>query len=229
MSGTRAAVFVVLFAAGLTSSASASVVSGRVDVTDKGGKRSDRSNVVVWLESAGAPAATKKKAESKSFEMKSMDKKFQPTVIVIPVGSEVNFPNFDPIYHNVFSVSGDNRFDLGLYKSGASKNVKFEKPGLVRVYCNIHSQMVGFIHVLDSSWFATTGSDGAFELKGVPAGKYLLKTWEEKAGESSKEIVVTDAPLVISPEVDSRGFVPKPHLNKFGKAYAPKGSDDERY
>ena len=91
-------------------------------------------------------------------EMRSDQKRFQPRVVAVPKSASVDFPNVDAIYHNVFSVSGSNRFDLGLYRSGASKHKEFDEPGLVRVYCNIHPQMVGFVFVVDSDFAAVDGA-----------------------------------------------------------------------
>lgn len=211
-------------------------ITGRVEILDKGDvKRKDASQVVVWVERRDGvlpqPWPPLPKPERPvPVKMASKDKRFQPGVMVVPVGTEVSFPNLDPIFHNVFSLSGDNRFDLGLYKSGKSKSVFFRKPGLVRVYCNIHSQMVGFIHVMATPWSTTTSPDGTFVIRDVPAGTYLLKSWEEKAGEASRELSVGAVdPPSMRLMIDARGFVPKPHLNKFGKQYTAEGSDDERY
>ena len=123
----------VLFAL-LPSPAGGGVMEGRVVLARSGTPVPDASNAIVWIEGlhaggAGAPAQG---------EMKSEQKRFAPRAIVLRKNGTVQFPNVDAIYHNVFSVSGANRFDLGLYRSGVAKERKFEDPGLVRVYCNIH-------------------------------------------------------------------------------------------
>lgn len=235
-SSWRARRRLLVLAAGIAAASplDAVTVTGRVEIIDKGDtKRADASKVVVWLkrqEPAALPRSTKTALPAR-YEMVSKSKKFTPGVIVIPVGTEVHFPNMDPIFHNVFSLSGANKFDLGLYKSGKSKSTIFKTPGLVRVYCNIHSQMVGYIHVMETSYHALTGSDGRFELKDVAPGRYSLKTWEAKAGDAARELVVGAAaappPIVLT--VDARGFSPKPHLNKYGKTYTTPSSDEERY
>src|SRR4051812_44863255 len=125
----------------------AGTIAGRVVMQAAGKARTDASNAVVWVE--GARGSAHPSAEPRG-EMKSATKRFTPRVIAVPLHATVEFPNADPIYHNVFSVSGANRFDLGLYKSGATKGKSFDEPGLVRVYCNIHPQMVGFVMVVDS-------------------------------------------------------------------------------
>jgi plastocyanin len=188
---------------------------------------SELRHVVVYVKDAPKTAVQPVRAE-----IHQRNENFVPRVVAVTVGSTVEFPNDDPIYHNVFSVSGGNRFDLGLYRSGASKSRKFEETGLVRVYCNIHPQMVGFIVVVDSDHVAVTGPTGAFRFDGVPPGRYVLKAWHEETGEISQPVTVPgagDAPLEL--KLDATGFKPEPHKNKYGKDYPPNAgaSSDERY
>ena len=208
----------------------AGTISGRVLLQASGKDRTDASNVVVWVEGihGGAPA---RNTEPKG-EMKSSSKRFTPRVIAVPLHGTVEFPNVDPIYHNVFSVSGGNRFDLGLYKSGASKEKTFEEPGLVRVYCNIHPQMVGFVMVVDSDRSAVTGPDGAFRFDGVPPGSYVVHAWHEEGPEAKVPVTVhASGDTPVSVPIDVTGFKAEPHKNKYGKDYKPPGSEseDERY
>jgi plastocyanin len=125
---------------------SAGSVNGRVVLVKGSSGRADASNAVVWIE---GPRGGNVRSP---IRMAQESKRFVPRVLVVPRQGTVDFPNNDPVYHNVFSVSGSNRFDLGLYRSGASKSQSFAKPGLVRVYCNIHPQMVGFLMVVDSAF-----------------------------------------------------------------------------
>ena len=218
---------VLLLLAAPTSPVPSGSVSGQVVLFSGGAARADASNAVVWLEGtrrAAEPGAARG-------QMKSAQKKFTPRVVVVPRTATVDFPNVDPIYHNVFSVSGGNRFDLGLYRSGASRSKEFDQAGLVRVYCNIHPQMVGFVMVVDSDFAAVTGPDGKFRFEGVPAGSWTLKAWHEEAGEVSDPVTVhargeTAAPV----RLDASAFKPQPHKNKYGKDYPPQAAtDDERY
>jgi plastocyanin len=208
--------------------APASSVAGRIVLVENGAPRPDASNAVVWLEGVHRPGGAPEAAT-----MTQSLKRFVPGVVVVPVGGTVRFPNEDPIYHNVFSVSGANRFDLGLYRSGTSKSRTFSAPGLVRVYCNIHPQMVGFVMVVDSDFFAVTGPDGSFRLEDVPAGRHRILAWHEGAAEVGREIVVpaaeSDAPLTL--RIDVSGFRPGPHKNKYGRDYPPlpPESENERY
>jgi len=203
-------------------------VEGRVVLVRSGTALTDASNAVVWIEAAHAAGGSAPAAGL----MKSEQKKFSPRVLVVRRSATVQFPNADSIYHNAFSVSGQNRFDLGLYRSGASREKKFEEPGLVRVYCNIHPQMVGFVMVVDSDFGAVTGSDGAFRFDEVPAGSHTVRVWHEEAGESQAAPVTVHsgpgAPVILRLDVTS--FRPIPHKNKYGKDYPPgAGTDDERY
>jgi len=199
-------------------------VAGKVLLVKGATPRADASNAVVWIVGprGGSGGPVKMTQESK---------RFTPRVLVVPRQATVEFPNADPIYHNVFSVSGENRFDLGLYRSGSMKSRRFEQPGLVRVYCNIHPQMVGFLMVIDSEFAAVTGRDGAFRFEGVPAGSWTVKAWHEEGGEVAIPLKVpagSDAPVTLS--IDTSAYRPGPHKNKYGKDYPPQtGSDDERY
>jgi plastocyanin len=201
-------------------------VSGRVVLVKGGTVRADASNAVVWIE--GPQRETGPGAAGR---MTQASKRFAPRVLIVPRHGTVDFPNNDPVYHNVFSVSGPNRFDLGLYRSGATKSRSFPEPGLVRVYCNIHPQMVGFVMVVDSDFAAVTGRDGAFRFDGVPAGSWTLRAWHEEGTETSVPVALpasSDTPLIVS--VDTTAYRPAPHKNKYGREYPPQsGSDDERY
>ncbi|MGE5277644.1 MAG: hypothetical protein ACM3SU_11665 [Acidobacteriota bacterium] len=226
MSARLLSVFLLLAAP--TSPEPSGSVSGQAILSSGGAVRADASNVVVWL--AGARRAAAPRGALRG-QMKSDQKKFNPRVLVVARTATVDFPNADPIYHNVFSVSGGNRFDLGLYRSGASRSKEFDQPGLVRVYCNIHPQMVGFVMVVDSDFAAVTGPDGKFRFEDVPAGSWALKAWHEEAGEVSEPVTVHARGETVAPvRLDVSGFKPQPHKNKYGKDYPPQAaSDDERY
>jgi plastocyanin len=207
--------------------APAATLAGKVVLVKDGVEQKDASNAVVWIEGARQAAG----GAAARGEMKSSSKRFAPRVVAVSTKATVEFPNADPIYHNAFSVSGANRFDLGLYRSGASRSKAFEEPGLVRVYCNIHPQMVGFVMVVDSDFVALTGADGAFRFEGVPPGPWIVKAWHEEAGEVSQTVDARSgdaAPLQI--RLDLSGFKPAPHKNKYGKDYKPQAeNEDERY
>ncbi len=118
--------------------------------------------------------------------------RFEPDLIVVPVGSTVEFPNSDPIFHNVFSLSKAQPFDLGYYPQGQSRTVKFNNPGVVQVYCHIHANMYAAIVVTASPWFQKPAADGSFSFSNVPAGRYRLTAWHKIAGLHKVEIEVPE-------------------------------------
>ncbi len=195
-------------------------VSGRVTVLDRDDRPAeDVGQAVVWLE-AGAPAPV----APIEAEIGTSKKEFAPHVLVVPVGSTVGFPNHDPFNHNVFSLSEENPFDLGLYGRGETRTVRFDRPGVVRVYCNVHAQMSAVVVVRDTPWFAQPSSDGSFVLRNVPPGAYTLHLWHERAPEVTRELSVPAAGVGdLTLTLDARGYRFKPHLNKHGLPYPQQG------
>lgn len=129
------------------------------------------------------------------------DARFEPDLIAIPVGSTVEFPNSDPIFHNVFSLSKAQPFDLGYYPQGQSRSVKFNHPGVVQVYCHIHANMYAAIVITASPWFQKPAVDGSFSFTGVPPGRYHLTAWHKIAGLHKVDVQV---PASGSAEVNIR-------------------------
>jgi plastocyanin len=212
----RVVVALVLLAA----PSAAGTVTGRVEMIEKGGKKAtDLSDVVVYLDGVKArPQAGRAKITMRA-------KAFIPHVLVVPVGSTVDFPNEDPILHNAFSLSGENRFDLDLYKKPRSGAFTFQHPGIVRVYCNIHPQMSAVVVVRDNPFFTTAARDGAFSIDGVPPGRYTLHAWHERGAEVESEVVVPAAgPAEANLTLDASRYKRETHKNKFGKDYK-----DEKY
>ncbi len=138
---------------------------------------SELRNVVVYLMDAPKRPLTPVRAE-----IRQLDETFVPRVVAVPVGSTVEFPNDDPIYHNVFSLSRVRAFNLGTYPRGQSRSVRFDKPGVVRLFCEIHSHMSATVMVFDHPWFAVPTSDGRFELPAVPPGDRQITAWHERLG-----------------------------------------------
>ena len=196
----------------------------KVLVTGADGKSIPAAEAVAWFPGlrGAAPAAKRR--------MASREKRFEPRILAVPKGSAVAFPNFDKIFHNVFSLSETSPFDLGLYRNGASRETTFEKPGVVRVYCNIHPQMAAWVVVLDGSLYAQTGKDGLALVSGVPAGRQILKVWEERGGEWSGTVVVPAGGTVeVTVPFDVSKWREQPHKNKHGKDYPPPDDDENRY
>ena len=146
-------------------------------------------------------------------------KTFRPGVLAVPVGSTVDFPNEDPIFHNVFSLSPPAPFDLGLYRSGASRSRVFAQPGTWRVFCNIHPQMSALIVVTPTPYVTMTDANGAYTLE-LPPGRYRLTALSDRAAGVSADIDVSGA-AASAPnlQLDESAFVAVPHKNKFGQDY----------
>lgn len=178
-------------------SASASArVTGEVTVRKgslTGPLKDDRSGVVVYLDfepDPEHPLAAAAAAAPPAQRVHQIDKSFRPTISAVVVGTEISFPNDDKIFHNVFSLSKTRRFDLGLYKSGTTRSVTVDRPGVIDVYCNIHPEMWAKVVVVPNRLFAVTGPDGRFELKGVPPGTYPFVAWHAGGEPTEGEVTV---------------------------------------
>ncbi|MDP9121601.1 MAG: hypothetical protein M3O15_09590 [Acidobacteriota bacterium] len=217
-----AALGLALLAAAV-SAAAGEELRGRVELLAKGGKGpargSDVRQAVVYYEPA-VPQPLRPPA--KPFELLTRQKEFSPRVLAIARGSRVRFPNADPILHNVFSVSPGNAFDLGIYREGAPAEKRFDNPGVVRVFCNVHHAMVAYILVLDTPFSASPAADGSFVLTGVPKGEGRLSVWHEQADPWTLEIALPQAAPVAARLEMVRPQIP-PHLNKSGQSYSRNG------
>lgn len=141
--------------------------------------------VVVYLEGDMAAQPTPGRAE-----LAQRNRQFAPGMAVVTIGSSVSFPNADPVFHNVFSLSRPKEFDLGRYPAGETRSVTFDKPGIVKVYCHLHPNMAATIVVVPSDWYARPGPQGTFRIEGVPAGEYLAVAWHNSVGFSKRRISV---------------------------------------
>jgi plastocyanin len=193
--------------------AAAEPLTGRIQWKTRGGTQP--SQAVVYAEPLDRLApATPGQA---TFQQKN--KTFLPHVVAVPVGSTVTFPNDDAIFHNVFSLSPPEPFDLGLYRAGASKQRVFAKPGVHHVFCNIHPQMSAFLVVAPTPFVTVAGQDGVWRLE-VPPGKYRVTALSERAAAVVVEITVSGAATAVEGLVlDESAFLATPHTNKFGKPY----------
>ncbi|MCI0606278.1 hypothetical protein L0156_25105 [bacterium] len=216
------ALFLCLF---IAANVAANEVSGSVEIILKGEKKeSDLSSVVVYLDSLQDFAGDQQL--SKPAKIVTRKKQFYPGTITIFKGGRVDFPNFDTIFHNIFSVSTPNQFDLGLYKGGSSKRIALLHQGIVRVFCNVHSHMAATIIVSGTPYYTTADQTGNFRLRDIPPGSYVLKAYAEE-GKSEQKIDVGADPLKVHLSIDARNFRKIRHKNKFGKSY---GTDEnEKY
>jgi plastocyanin len=149
-----------------------------------------RRRAVVYLDPA--PRAAFDVSDDRRARMDQKNETFVPHVLAIVAGTTVDFPNSDPTYHNVFSLSKTQRFDLGRYAAGRSKAVRFDQPGIVRVFCDIHSHMSAFILVFSHRYFAVTDEDGRYRIDNVPPGNYSVVAWHESLPSDSKRVLVPD-------------------------------------
>jgi plastocyanin len=156
-----------------------------------GTQRGRVSDAIVYVEHVPAQAesalASIKRATP---QLAQKGQSFVPRVLAVAVGTKVDFPNKDPIYHNVFSLSPILRFDLGKYPHGGSKQVLFSKVGLVNIYCDIHSGMEAFVMVLPHHAFARPGQDGNYALPDLPAGHYVVRSWHPDLGERTMAVEI---------------------------------------
>jgi len=143
-------------------------------------------DVVIYIEDDHILPA----AKPRTFRMAQKGQRFEPRVLAIPVGSTVEFPNSDPVFHNVFSYSRTRRFDLGRYGKGQSKGVQFDRAGLVKVFCEIHSDMSAFIRVVDGPLVTQPAADGSFTLGELPPGTYQVVVWHPDRGERRIPVTV---------------------------------------
>jgi len=201
---------------------SALELSGRIVLAEKGRPSNDRSlrpeNSVVVFE----PERAGPRPKPVVAEMATVRKEFSPRLLVVPVGSTVRFPNQDPILHNVFSVSGQNHFDLGLLGNGPGKSATFHEAGIVRVFCNVHHAMFAYVYVVASPHYTHARPSGEFLLSDLPAGAGKLVIWHERGAPLERRVdLPAAAPLEILVDV-SLPRIP-PHKNKFGKSYSGPG------
>lgn len=145
------------------------------------------SRVIVYLDGPGL-----KTDPPASATLAQKGRHFDPEIVVVPAGSSVSFPNEDPIFHNVFSLSKAKAFDLGYYPAGQTRSVKFEKPGIVQVYCHIHPDMNAAIVVVANSYWTRPQPGGAFDFSSVPPGSYDLVAWHRSAGFFRRRITVAE-------------------------------------
>jgi plastocyanin len=152
--------------------------------------RNEFDRIAVWLEPDNGGARASKPITA---TIEQRDRRFDPELLIVPVGSTVAFPNQDPIFHNIFSLSRAQSFDLGYYPKGQSRSVRFQRPGVVQVYCHVHPNMYAAVVVTDTPWFGKPGAGGTVSWKDVPPGKYRMLAWHKVAGLFRKDVTVPDA------------------------------------
>ncbi len=211
-------------------------VRGRVEVIGAGGKGKTRHEAipgtVVWLTpmpGAGGDTTAAWSDEQASppanLRLLQKNKSFEPHILVVPAGSMVEFPNRDPFFHNVFSLFEGKRFDLGLYEAGTSRMVRFDRPGISYIFCNIHPEMSAVVITLATPLYAIANVDGQLSMTGVPYGRYMLRVWSEGMGPENAQPLTRE--ITIGENGSSLGVIRVPeangqrmaHKNKYGREY----------
>jgi plastocyanin len=208
-------------------------VAGEVKLLRRGSNvpLKDASSVVVWLSPQGVVQPARLVTSNVKYRMIQHNKMFEPSLLVVPLGSLVDFPNLDPWFHNVFSLYRGKRFDLGLYEAGAQKTIKFDRPGASYIFCNIHPEMAAVVLTVDSTFFAISDKSGRVSIAHIPKGKYLLRAWYESADSQSLDSLTRPVDI----EQDSASLLTllipvtqeksTKHKNKYGRDYDPKSPD----
>jgi hypothetical protein len=185
------------------------------------------AGVVVWLVPMQPDSRPASSGHPGPFRLLQKDKMFTPHLLVVPTGSSVDFPNEDPFFHNVFSLFNGKRFDLGLYDSGTSRAVHFDREGVSYIFCNIHPEMGAIVLALSTSYYAVSAADGTVDIRDVPAGNYRLHIWSESAKsvnpvDAQKVIQVGRSPLHLGEiTLETMADPMQNHKNKFGEDYHP--------
>jgi plastocyanin len=210
-------------------------VTGQVQLVGESAGRAKRNkaNVVVWLtpiESSSPVRPVSQSASSQVPRLVQKDKRFDPHILVVPVGAAVEFPNRDPFFHNVFSLFEGKRFDLGLYEAGTTRLVHFDRPGVSYIFCNIHPEMSAVVIALKTPYYAISDAAGRISLNSIPSGRYEMQVWAE--GASPENLKTLSRDVSISQSEHSLGTIrvtedapPAPHKNKYGRDYDTPGSD----
>jgi plastocyanin len=220
----------ICFSLAAATALSGAALQGKVELLDAK-KKGSAEGVVVWLEPVNGPAAT----TPGKFILDQRNKRFLPHVLAIPVGSQVDFPNHDPIFHNAFSNFAGQPFDTGLYAPGTSHRITFRREGVVRVFCNIHANMSAVIVIVPSPYYAVSTADGAWRIPNVPPGEYRLRLFHERSTPETlarleTRVKVEDNPLVLPRlAVSEAGYLPVPHQNKHGRPYPAKSLESTQY
>lgn len=205
-----------------------------VELTRAGHRVKDASNAVLWLTPIGPAIEPPKQDPSHIPQLVQRDKSFHPSLLVIPVGGKVEFPNRDPFFHNVFSLFEGKRFDLGLYESGTTRFVNFDKPGISFIFCNIHAEMSAVVIALATPYYAISNARGDISIPDVPPGRYELQVFHSSVAPDalhalSREITVAPGETTLGSFTLTETDVMAAHKNKYGRDYDRPEPDSPAY
>ncbi len=210
-------------------------LNARIELSKGGHRVKDASNAVVWLTPLGsARFDPPQQKPSEIPQLVQKNKMFHPSLLVIPVGGKVEFPNRDPFFHNVFSLYDGKRFDLGLYESGTTRFVQFDKPGVSYIFCNIHAQMSAVIVAVGTPYYAISDARGQIQIANVPPGRYGLQVFHpsvppEAMHALDREITVTPGESSLGSFALAESDFDLEHKNKYGREYDRPDPDSPAY
>jgi plastocyanin len=209
-------------------------LKGHVQLVRNGHPLANASKAVVWLTPIGATFDPPRQDAFHIPQLVQKNKSFQPSLLVIPVGGKVEFPNHDPFFHNVFSLFEGKRFDLGLYESGSTRFVQFDKPGVSFIFCNIHEQMSAVVIALATPYYAISDSHGDISIPDVPPGRYNVQVFHSSVAPDtlrtlSREITVAAGDASLGTFTLSEKDVSLAHKNKYGRDYDRPDPDSPAY
>lgn len=213
-------------------------VTARATVAGSGkkGKTRDASNAVIWLTPTEGTmlAAQPASPATPRPRLVQRNKSFEPHVLVVQVGSRVEFPNRDPFFHNVFSLFEGKRFDLGLYEAGSTREVQFDKLGVSYIFCNIHAEMSAVVIAVNTPYYAVSNSRGELVIPNVAPGRYALHMWYD--GVQPEALNALTRMITVSEGSSTLGLLrlpasspPPPHKNMYGKDYTPPAPGNPAY
>jgi plastocyanin len=205
-----------------------------VQLTRNGHALANASKAVLWLTPVGATVETPRQDPSRIPQLVQKHKSFQPPLLVIPVGGKVEFPNRDPFFHNVFSLFEGKRFDLGLYESGTTRFVQFDKPGISFIFCNIHAEMSAVVIALTTPYYAISNSRGEISIPNVPPGRYDVQVFHPAVAPDalralSREITVNEGSTSLGTLALQESDLALAHKNKYGRDYDRPEPDSPAY
>jgi plastocyanin len=211
-----------------------SLLKAHVELTRNSKPLKDASAAVIWLTPITGPAISPQQKPSEIPKLTQHNKSFQPSLVVIPVGGKVEFPNRDPFFHNVFSLFEGKRFDLGLYEGGTTRFVQFDKPGISFIFCNIHAQMSAVIIALDTPYYAVSDAHGDLNIAAVPPGRYNVQVFHTSVAPDAlhaltREITVAPGDASIGTFTLAESDLEVAHKNKYGRDYDRPEPDSPAY
>jgi plastocyanin len=226
----RVGIFLFLLAAMMN--AQQTTLKAHAELNRSGHRLKDASQVVVWLTPIGATVDPPRQTQIPRLVQKN--KAFHPSLLVIPVGGKVEFPNQDPFFHNVFSLYDGKRFDLGLYESGTTRFVQFDKPGISFIFCNIHVQMSAVVIALNTPYYAISNLRGELSLPDVPPGRYEMQVFHasvapEELRAVSREITVAPGETSLGTFTLNESDAVLTHKNLYGHDYDRPDPDSPAY